>query len=106
MSETAPNIPTARVHEWFSLTYANFLVVPRSLLQSMPDEWQHRFVSCLEEMRDHFAGLPEGFNPPGYRVNAVDRQGRLVSLRGYRCPHYNRGRTHVAPDGTVTGGPW
>lgn len=36
------------IHEWFELTYAQYLTIPRSVLQSMPKEWQHRFVKLLE----------------------------------------------------------
>lgn len=38
------------VNAWFGLTYANYLVIPRSLLQGMPMAWQNRFVQCLNEM--------------------------------------------------------
>lgn len=38
------------IHEWFNLTYAQYLTVPRSVLQSMPETWQHRFVALLEEL--------------------------------------------------------
>lgn len=38
------------IHNWFELTYAQYLTLPRSVLQSMPQEWQARFVKCLEEL--------------------------------------------------------
>jgi len=38
------------IHEWFNLTYAQYLTVPRSVLQSMPETWQHKFVALLEEL--------------------------------------------------------
>lgn len=40
------------VHGWFGLTYSNYLVLPRSLMQAMPVEWQERFVQCLNEMKE------------------------------------------------------
>ena len=40
------------VHDWFSLSYSAYLVLPRSLMQAMPVEWQERMVRCLEEMHD------------------------------------------------------
>ena len=142
------------VHGWFGLTYANYLVLPRTLLQSMPDEWQNRMVACLEEMREAFAHVEQA---DGYIVKpAVEREvGDLtdqeLALVGYSkvddpctcyatrdpatgttrrvppvcpheptyfddhdneipssssvmvptgddpIPHYNRGRTHIAP---------
>lgn len=38
------------VHHWFELSYAEYLTIPRSALQSMPQEWQARFVLCLMEL--------------------------------------------------------
>lgn len=40
------------IHEWFELSYAQYLTIPRSVLQSMPQEWQDRFVKCLEELKE------------------------------------------------------
>ncbi|MDR3560522.1 MAG: hypothetical protein P4N59_03635 [Negativicutes bacterium] len=37
------------VHGWFGLTYASYLVIPRSLLQGMPEDWQEKFVALLDE---------------------------------------------------------
>lgn len=76
------------VHTWFGLSYASYLAVNRSLLQSMPPEWQRRFVQCMEELNDHFSHIKE----PRYTVHARDDQGRFVRDP---IPHYNRGRTHV-----------
>lgn len=36
------------VHQWFSLSYANYLVVPRTLLQSCSAEIQKALVDALE----------------------------------------------------------
>jgi hypothetical protein len=38
------------IHTWFGLSYAQYLTIPRSVLQSMPLEWQHKFVELLEEL--------------------------------------------------------
>ena len=38
------------IHEWFELSYSNYLVVQRVILQSMSLEWQKRFVKCLDEL--------------------------------------------------------
>jgi hypothetical protein len=40
----------APIHSWFELTYAQYLTIPRSVLQSMPVEWQRRFVTCLQQL--------------------------------------------------------
>lgn len=58
------------IHDWFDLTYANYLVLPRSILQSMPDWWQHRFVAMLRELSDAYGQLEW----PDYDVQAVVRR--------------------------------
>lgn len=87
---------------YFSLSYSNFAVFPRSLLQSMPQEWQERFYELMMEFNDQWRGLPEGFSPDEYRVQPV-KDGRLAPWSDYRLPHYNRTRTRVTPEGVVTG---
>lgn len=57
------------VHTWFELTYANYLVLPRSVLQSMPAWWQRRFVEMLEQLHGAYGQL----DWPDYEVEAVDR---------------------------------
>jgi hypothetical protein len=79
------------VHAWFSLSYSNYLVLPRTLLQSMPDEWQRRFVGCLDELQTAFDHLE---HPPGYWVRARDESGRFMRDP---IPHYDRGRARVQP---------
>lgn len=82
------------VHTWFGLSYANFLVLPRIVLQSMPEDWQERFVALVEEAEHTFA-CPA---PYAYRVSAVDEHGRFVKDP---TPHYNRGRARLFPRGHV-----
>jgi hypothetical protein len=42
-----PQLDLQIVHGWFELSYAQYLTVPRSVLEAMPQEWQARFVHCL-----------------------------------------------------------
>lgn len=79
------------IHAWFGLSYANYLCLPRSVLQSMPDEWQQRFVRLLEELQEEFGHL----DWPNYRVcPIVLHTGRF---KPDPIPHYNRGRTRLEP---------
>jgi hypothetical protein len=55
------------IHLWFELTYAQYLTIPRSVLQSMPDEWQARFVQCLEELDEAIDWRPASDSQ--YRVS-------------------------------------
>lgn len=38
------------IHNSFGLTYASYLVVPRSILQSMPGGWQQKLIALMNEM--------------------------------------------------------
>jgi len=68
-TDTRKTHPTdGPVNLWFSLSYCNYLVLPRSFMQSMPIEWQERMVACLEEMQDAFDGVPQA---EGYKVEAA-----------------------------------
>ena len=79
------------IHEWFGLSYCNYLVLQRALLQSMPGDWQHRFVECLREIEAAYAHLPV---PSRYSVQARGEGGRFMKDP---IPHYNRGRTRLEP---------
>lgn len=125
------------VHTWFSLSYSNYAVLPRTLLQSMPDEWQARFVVLVDELSDAYAHIDHA---PGYDVTAGnwvyvnECTPEQLKAAGVTCstddpdypddsdivyydaagnemgpadrvfvagsdpvPHYNRGRTYIAP---------
>jgi hypothetical protein len=70
------------VHDWFSLTYASYLVLPRVLLQSMPVHWQRRFVKMLKDLDNSFSHVKRA---PSYWVRACEG-GRFIheDLPGYR----------------------
>lgn len=54
------------IHDYFGLTYAQYLVIPRTVLQSMPDEWQTQFVELLGELGETYE-WPENLSH-SYRV--------------------------------------
>lgn len=63
------------IHGYFGLSYANYLVLPRSLLQSMPDEWQRRFVTELRELNHEFWHVEQA---PEYHVQVLRRCSILI----------------------------
>jgi hypothetical protein len=81
------------IHLFFGLTYAAYLVVPRSVLQSMPPVWQRKLATLLDEGQELAAGL----DIPEYRVHAVDSDGKFC-----RDPYrdYQRGRRRVPLEST------
>lgn len=77
--------PHEAIHCWFGLTYSNYLVIPRVLLQSMPDEWQEKFVKLLEDAHEHFGdGIDDN-----YTVQLRDKKGRFIEDP---LADYQRGR--------------
>lgn len=47
------------IHNWFGLSYANYFVAPRLLLDSMPLDWQRRFVELVEEADKELSAVPD-----------------------------------------------
>lgn len=63
------------IHTWFELSYAQYLTIPRSVLQSMPEEWQYKFTELLEELDNTIDWRPKSGR---YWVKLKDDQGRYV----------------------------
>lgn len=75
------HVETEAVHGWFGLSYCNYLVLHRTILQSMPDEWQERFVACLHELGEAARDLPV---PDRYDVRVLAREPEWISHE--ECP--------------------
>jgi hypothetical protein len=73
------------IHHWFELTYAQYLTIPRSVLEAMPDEWQTQMVELLTQLDDTFQWRP---HQGRYWVELRDANGKFVSdrLKEYRYP--------------------
>lgn len=86
----AASISDDPLHEWFSLSYSSYFVLPRSILQSMPVEWQQRFRGLIEEFQAATRDLKD--LPGDYYVKAKDANGQFI-----RDPYsdYERGRRRV-----------
>ncbi len=71
------------ISEWFELSYAQFLTVPRLVMESMPYEWQEQMAALLEEMDETFDWQPKEGR---YWVKLKDGKGRYVDapLADYR----------------------
>jgi hypothetical protein len=79
------------VHDFFELSYASYLVLPRSVLQSMPIPWQKKFVKLMNQADKLIGGFPDnGY----YTVYLRDEKGRFIKdtladyERGRRRLHY------------------
>ncbi|MGC4923803.1 hypothetical protein ACLQ17_25730 [Streptomyces sp. DT197] len=74
------------IHHHFGLSYANYLVLHRTLLQSMSAEWQQQFVALLRQFDEAFAHVPQA---EAYEVTAArerevrdldDHEARLLGI--------------------------
>ena len=77
------------VHNWFGLSYASYFVMPRSVLQSMPFEWQWEFIALINEIPSQL----QVDDMPSYRVNMVDDKNKFVKDP---FADYERGRRKIA----------
>jgi len=79
------------VHDYFELTYAQYLVIPRSILQSMPEKWQRIFVSLLDALDDTF-----NWRRSGVWVRIQDKDGWQIVRDEFA--DYERGRREITPE--------
>jgi len=80
---------TRQIHEWFELSYANYLVLNRTHLQSAPEDWQEKFVKLLDELAEMF-----DYPDVSYTVNCR-KNGKFIKDP---TPHYDRGRAYIKPN--------
>ncbi|MES2218390.1 MAG: hypothetical protein V4501_08255 [Pseudomonadota bacterium] len=77
----------AELWEWFSLSYAGWLTLPRIMMHEMPDEWQGKMAELLTEWDATWN--TEAL--PGTRVQAVTEKGKITKfptwLLNYRHPN-------------------
>ncbi|AUR92983.1 hypothetical protein NVP1181O_19 [Vibrio phage 1.181.O._10N.286.46.C9] len=76
-----------KLSEWFGLSYSSFCVMPRVLMEDMPDEWQEKMAELLNQYDDAFDQSKVGID--GCRVQAT-MDNKLVKmpseLLNYRRP--------------------
>ena len=81
-------IKTESLWNWFGLSYASFLVLPRVLMHEMSNEWQDKMTELLEEYGKTFPNQPD----LGTRVQAT-KDGKLTKwpswVLNYRRPEYS-----------------
>lgn len=70
---------------WFGLSYASFLTLPRVLMEAMPEEWQQKMTELLIEYDQTFPNLFD----LGTSVQ-ITRNGKLIKtpewITSYRHP--------------------
>lgn len=91
----------APIGYWFELSYANFLTLPRLVMESMPLQWQRTMARLLHEVDDTFDWRPESGR---YMVTYKRADGKYSEppLSDYRRGSVEHLR--IAKDGTEQGG--
>lgn len=74
MSDDAPTVYRTPMWDWFGLSRASYLVVPRLGMQAMPTDWQDRMIALLDEL--HAAGMS---SKGKYRVSRINNRGRFIA---------------------------
>lgn len=78
---------TTKLWEWFGLSYASWLTLPRVLLHNMPSSWQDKLAVLLDEYYEKYPNMHK--LEIGTRVQ-ITQKGRLVKtpqwLINYRRP--------------------
>lgn len=77
------------IHSYFELTYAHYLVIPRTALQSMPIKWQKRFIECMEELDSRIDWRQN------YEVVLRSDDGRFLPITNDPLNDYERGRRRI-----------
>ncbi len=55
----APNPGHEALWNWFSLSYASWLTLPRAMMHEMPDDWQARMAALLSEWDEAWTKVPD-----------------------------------------------
>jgi len=73
------------IHTWFGLSYCAYLVLPRSVLQAMPEDWQRRFLRLIDEIQETLEYEGADYN---YMVKRRIGSGQFAPdpLANYRYP--------------------
>jgi hypothetical protein len=87
------NSEQSPIHEWFELSYAQFLTVPRLVMESMPLDWQLRMARLLRQMDNTFDWRPKEGR---YWVKLKDGEGKYCDapLGDYRRGSVEHLRRH------------
>ena len=76
-----------KLWEWFGLSRASFLTLPRVLMHEMPEQWQDKMADLLKEYDETFSNQPD----IGSRVLITDSNGKTIKtpdwITNYRHPN-------------------
>ncbi len=71
-----------KLHQWFGLSYASFLILPRVLMQAMPNKWQGKMAELLNDFGDEFDNMPD--DAVNFTVRST-RNGKMIKMPDWLC---------------------
>lgn len=80
MKETIQPRNSGELWDWFGLSYASFLVLPRVLMHEMPIEWQDKMAALLHEYDETFDTSSVCHS---VTVSAKDKNNRVMKMPEY-----------------------
>jgi len=79
-----------RLWGWFGLSYASFLTLPRVFMHEMPDEWQNKMATLLQEFDAAF----DTRDLPNTTVRAT-KNGKLVKMPDFIINYRHPGQERI-----------
>ena len=89
------------MHDWFSLSYASYLVIPRTILQSCTPENQQRLVDALDAIYDETQANMEEQWPHEAVIEVKLKDSATGRYRKDDLADYQRGRRRLWHDPTL-----
>ena len=80
MKESIQPVNSSDLWDWFGLSYASFLVLPRVLMHEMPTEWQTKMAALLHEYDETFDTSSVCHS---VIVSAKDKNNRFMKMPEY-----------------------
>ena len=80
MKESTQPLNSGKLWDWFGLSYASFLVLPRVLMHEMPIEWQDKMAALLNEYDETFDTSSVCHS---VAVRAKDKNNRFMKMPKY-----------------------
>ena len=66
-----------KLWQWFGLSYASFVVLPRVMMHEMPDDWQDKMADLLTEFHTRW---PQDVDHIDGCSVSVKKSGKFVSM--------------------------
>lgn len=93
MSKSMQPRNSGELWDYFGLSYASFLVLPRVLMHEMPIEWQDKMAALLHEYDETFDTSPVCHS---VTVSAKDKNNQFIKMPKYILNYRHPQRDEIA----------